>query len=166
MLLLCLIPGKTFHQQIWLFLFQVVKMLVAVVSVFILCWAPILINNILVSFAILPELHVPPYKYMREAFHLMSYANSCVNPIVYGFMSRNFRQTFKRALCSCIRGRQYMRRMNFRNQRWTINEKWNVNNSTRQCELTSTCIMEMSDVTTQKTHGVTCLDENGKIVMQ
>ncbi|XP_052256364.1 LOW QUALITY PROTEIN: pyroglutamylated RF-amide peptide receptor-like [Dreissena polymorpha] len=86
---------------------QVIKMLVAVVVVFIICWAPILTNDLLVALEILPELNIPPYKYMRETFHLMSYINSCVNPIVYGFMSRNFRQMFKRALCGCLKGRQY-----------------------------------------------------------
>lgn len=128
-------------------LLQVIKMLVAVVIVFIICWAPILINNILVAFAVLPELSIPPYKYMREAFHLMSYANSCVNPIVYGFMSRNFRQTFKRALCSCLRGRQYVRKLTFKNQSAVV-EKWNGATGTRHSELVSTCtdIYEMREV--------------------
>ena len=30
--------------------------------------------------------------------HLLSYINSCCNPLVYGFMSRNFRRGFKDAL--------------------------------------------------------------------
>ncbi|WAR23819.1 CCKAR-like protein [Mya arenaria] len=114
---------------------QVIKMLVAVVVVFIICWAPILINNVLVAFEFLPELNIPPYKYMREAFHLLSYANSCVNPIVYGFMSRNFRQTFKRALCSCLKGRQYVRKMTFKNQSLVVNEKWDCRTGKRQCEV-------------------------------
>ena len=46
---------------------------------------------------------------MRQAFAIMSYFNSCVNPIVYAFMSRNFRETFKYALCGCIHGKNYMR---------------------------------------------------------
>ena len=62
---------------------------------------------------------------MREAFHVMSYANSCVNPVVYGFMSKNFRQTFKRALCSCLRGRQYIRQMTFRTQTESyVDDRW------------------------------------------
>lgn len=133
-------------------------MLVAVVVVFIICWAPILINNILVAFGILPELSIPPFKYMREAFHLMSYANSCVNPIVYGFMSRNFRQTFKKALCSCLRGRQYVRKLTFKSQSCVV-EKWNGNNGTRQSEIVSTYtdVYEMGEV---KDKSYTCSENS------
>jgi len=37
-------------------------------------------------------------RYARQAFALMSYANSCVNPVVYAFMSRNFRAGFRKAI--------------------------------------------------------------------
>ena len=122
-------------------------MLVAVVVVFIVCWAPILINNVLIAFEILPELNVPPYKYMRECFHLLSYVNSCVNPIVYGFMSRNFRQTFKKALCSCLRGRQYVRKLTFKNQSLAVKEHWHLQKETRRAviDYNSSCTEGCTD---------------------
>ncbi|XP_053394300.1 QRFP-like peptide receptor [Mercenaria mercenaria] len=95
---------------------QVIKMLVAIIIIFVVCWAPITFNNLLVAFKILPGLHIGQFKYMREAFHIMSYANSCVNPIVYGFMSKNFRQTFVKSLCGCLRGKDYIRRQVFKSQ--------------------------------------------------
>ncbi|KAH3696739.1 QRFP-like peptide receptor [Dreissena polymorpha] len=95
---------------------QVVKMLVAIILVFVICWAPITVNNLLVSFQVLPTLHIGSLKYIREAFHVMSYANSCVNPVVYGFMSKNFRQTFVKSLCGCLRGKDYIRRQMFKSQ--------------------------------------------------
>ncbi|CAL4123113.1 unnamed protein product, partial [Meganyctiphanes norvegica] len=77
---------------------QVVPMLLVVVFLFIICWGPILIVNMLKAYGA-----VPPYdmtlKHWITVFDLMSYFNSCVNPIVYGFMSRHFRKGFKRALC-------------------------------------------------------------------
>ena len=100
-------------------------MLVAIVVVFIICWAPVLINNVLSAFGFLPVLSVGPVKYMREAFHVMSYANSCVNPVVYGFMSRNFRQTFKTALCGCVKGKQYVRKLTFKSQSVVVQDRWN-----------------------------------------
>lgn len=81
---------------------QVIKMLIVVVLVFVICWTPILIFNVLKAFAIIPLLNYGPMKPIKTAFHLFSYANSCVNPIIYGFMSRNFRASFKAALVKCL----------------------------------------------------------------
>ncbi|XP_054714774.1 QRFP-like peptide receptor [Uloborus diversus] len=85
---------------------QVIKMLVAVVVLFILCWAPILITNLLTAFDVLDRLNYGYLKPMRTAFHLMSYFNSCINPCVYGFLSVNFRNSFKAALLTCICGKR------------------------------------------------------------
>lgn len=81
---------------------QVIKMLIVVVVIFVLCWSPILIINVLTAFAIMPSLNYGHVKAIRTTFHLFSYANSCVNPIIYGFMSRNFRASFRAALVKCL----------------------------------------------------------------
>ena len=73
-------------------------MLVAVVVLFAICWAPYLIDNVLTSFDMLPRSRTGAKKHMRIAFHLLAYCNSCINPLVYGFMSHNFRRGFKSAL--------------------------------------------------------------------
>ncbi|KAL8590362.1 hypothetical protein ACOMHN_011576 [Nucella lapillus] len=90
---------------------QVIKMLVAVIAIFVLCWAPILISNVLTAFQVLHHLNYGYLKPLRQAFYLMAYANSCVNPLIYGFMSRHFRQTFLHAICTCLKGREYARSM-------------------------------------------------------
>ncbi|GAB1605559.1 54-like peptide receptor [Argonauta hians] len=92
---------------------QVIKMLVLIIVLFVICWAPILTNNLLVAYGYLPLLNLGYLKPMREAFFLMAYSNSCVNPVVYGFMSKNFRETFYNAVCSCVRGKEYVRRKQF-----------------------------------------------------
>uniref|UniRef100_T1L3K2 G-protein coupled receptors family 1 profile domain-containing protein n=1 Tax=Tetranychus urticae TaxID=32264 RepID=T1L3K2_TETUR len=81
---------------------QVIKMLVAVVILFILCWSPILIINVLTAFGKLHQLNYGFLKPLRTAAHLLSYLNSCINPLVYGFMSKNFRASFKAALQKCL----------------------------------------------------------------
>ena len=73
-------------------------MLVMVVSLFAICWGPILIDSILTSFGYLDAYNYGALKYTRPIMALMSYANSCINPIVYAFMSANFRNSFRRAL--------------------------------------------------------------------
>jgi len=73
-------------------------MLVTVVAIFILSWGPHLCYNLaLATGAIKPYLPMryPYAKQLNEAFALLAYANSCVNPIVYGFMSKYFRKSFK-----------------------------------------------------------------------
>lgn len=74
-------------------------MLVAVIVLFTICWSPSLIDNVLVAFGVVERLNYGYLKHLRQAFALMSYFNSCVNPFVYAFMSKNFRATFKHALC-------------------------------------------------------------------
>lgn len=73
-------------------------MLVAVVLLFMICWGPITVNNLLVAFGYLDDLHQGFLRPMRMAFFLLSYFNSCTNPVVYAFMSRHFRNTFIQTL--------------------------------------------------------------------
>ncbi|CAH1990365.1 unnamed protein product [Acanthoscelides obtectus] len=78
---------------------QVIFMLVVVVALFAICWAPLLVDNVLTAFAVLPHMRFGGLKYMSSAFHLLAYFNSCVNPVVYGFMSKNFRDNFLLQIC-------------------------------------------------------------------
>lgn len=81
---------------------QVIKMLIVVVIIFLLCWAPILVTNVLIAFEQVPSLNYGHMKCIKTAFHLLSYVNSCVNPIIYGFMSQNFRSSFKEVILKCV----------------------------------------------------------------
>ncbi|KAK1124224.1 hypothetical protein K0M31_006599 [Melipona bicolor] len=74
-------------------------MLVAVVVLFVICWGPILVDNMLTSYGYLPRVKAGTHKHLNTAFQLMAYFNSCINPIVYGFMSKHFRESFLSAAC-------------------------------------------------------------------
>lgn len=54
---------------------QVIYMLVLVVGLFSLCWAPVLIDNVLTACQVLPKLRTGFLKYMKTVFHLMAYFN-------------------------------------------------------------------------------------------
>lgn len=78
---------------------QVICMLVAVVLLFAICWGPLLIDNVLTAYEFLDRDKTGHWKHIATAFHLMAYFNSCLDPIIYGFMSKSFRDSFSAVLC-------------------------------------------------------------------
>ncbi|KAG8183833.1 hypothetical protein JTE90_025716 [Oedothorax gibbosus] len=69
---------------------QVIKMLILVIILFLVCWGPRLIMHTMIKYGL---THFTEHAYnMRVAFYLMSFIHSAVNPIIYGFMSTNFRK--------------------------------------------------------------------------
>lgn len=73
-------------------------MLVLIVVLFVVCWAPTLFDQVLAAFEVVDQYHHAHLKYVRQALAIMSYFNSCINPIVYAFMSKNFRSSFKHTM--------------------------------------------------------------------
>lgn len=70
--------------------FQVIKMLLFIVSIFHVCWGPRLIMNVVIAMGL---THYDQYTYSaRVACYLLSFIHSALNPFVYGFMSSNFRR--------------------------------------------------------------------------
>ncbi|KAL2101385.1 hypothetical protein ACEWY4_003146 [Coilia grayii] len=78
---------------------KVTRMVVIVVAAFVLCWLPFYALNILNLVVELPREHKGLY-YLAV---VLQYANSCANPIIYGFMSDNFKRGFRKALCRSSR---------------------------------------------------------------
>nr|XP_046919353.1 neuropeptide Y receptor type 5-like [Dermatophagoides farinae] len=75
---------------------RIIRMLVAVVILFLICWSPIKILMTVITYS--PEwlfIHDPSSNnfYIASYFvcHWMAMANSFVNPIIYSFMSKSFR---------------------------------------------------------------------------
>ncbi|XDA81291.1 hypothetical protein R6Z07F_011265 [Ovis aries] len=76
---------------------KVTRMVSIVVAVFIFCWLPFYIFNVSsVSVAISPT---PALKGMFDFVVVLTYANSCANPILYAFLSDNFKKSFQNVLC-------------------------------------------------------------------
>lgn len=117
-------------------------MLVTIIVLFMICWGPVTTNNLLVAFDVLDTLHMGALKPIRQAFYVLSYINSCVNPIVYGFMSKNFRKAFIMALGYLCLGRRRQRRMQFWDQtmvRFSVETRYSV--SARGSRLTASQIL-------------------------
>lgn len=83
---------------------RVVKMLIVIVALFFICWTPSWVGNIWIMVA---EKSASQHFGRAEVtiFKLMTYASACVNPIVYCFMNKRFRQGFLNAFSCGRRGR-------------------------------------------------------------
>ncbi|KAM7010136.1 somatostatin receptor type 5 isoform 2-T2 [Tautogolabrus adspersus] len=76
---------------------KVTRMVVVIVVVFVLCWLPFFIINMINLVVIIPESSATAGIYFFAV--ILSYANSCANPVLYGFLSDNFKQSFRHVLC-------------------------------------------------------------------
>ncbi|XP_059379178.1 cholecystokinin receptor type A [Carassius carassius] len=80
---------------------RVIRMLLVIVGLFFLCWTPIFVVNAWRAFDRRSAdrlLSGAPISFI----HLLSYTSACVNPIVYCFMNKRFRQGVL-ATFSCCR---------------------------------------------------------------
>ncbi|XP_056882139.1 somatostatin receptor type 2 isoform X2 [Takifugu flavidus] len=76
---------------------KVTRMVSIVVAVFVLCWLPFYIFNITsVTGSIKPTSAV---KSTFDFVVVLGYTNSCANPILYAFLSDNFKKSFQNVLC-------------------------------------------------------------------
>lgn len=78
---------------------RVVRMLLVIVLLFFLCWLPVYSANTWRAFDG-PGAHRALSGAPISFIHLLSYASACVNPLVYCFMHRRFRQA---CLDTCAR---------------------------------------------------------------
>uniref|UniRef100_A0A667YTQ8 Gastrin/cholecystokinin type B receptor n=1 Tax=Myripristis murdjan TaxID=586833 RepID=A0A667YTQ8_9TELE len=82
---------------------RVIRMLLVIVFLFFVCWTPVFVVNAWQAFdrRSAYRLTGAPISFI----HLLSYTSACVNPIIYCFMNKRFRQgmlaTF--TCCRCLR---------------------------------------------------------------
>ncbi|XP_053206170.1 cholecystokinin receptor type A-like isoform X2 [Panonychus citri] len=101
---------------------QVIKMLIFVVLIFLFCWGPRLIINVVIKFG-LQDYNQTIYS-ARVTCYLLSFIHSALNPFIYGFMSTNFRKMMCSS-CSHTGHGQTSQSVNY------------VNNNTGSCSLAS-----------------------------
>lgn len=68
---------------------QVIKMLLLVIALFLICWGPRLIFNVVVKLEL--QSYTSTTYTIRVASYLLSFIHSALNPFVYGLMSSTFR---------------------------------------------------------------------------
>ncbi|KAG7242866.1 hypothetical protein INR49_018121 [Caranx melampygus] len=76
---------------------KVTRMVSIVVAVFVFCWLPFYIFNVT---SVTGTISTTPILRSTFAFVVvLGYANSCANPILYAFLSENFKKSFQNVLC-------------------------------------------------------------------
>ncbi|XP_029014165.1 somatostatin receptor type 2-like [Betta splendens] len=76
---------------------KVTRMVSVVVAVFVLCWLPFYVFNVT---SVTGSISTTPALRSTFAFVVvLGYANSCANPILYAFLSENFKKSFQNVLC-------------------------------------------------------------------
>lgn len=79
---------------------RVTRMVLSIIMVYIICWLPYWVFQL--DLAV--RVQKPPTLWrivMFQAFNLMTYANSMLNPLLYNFLSDNFRKSFAKAF-KCV----------------------------------------------------------------
>ncbi|XP_010874558.2 adenosine A2a receptor a [Esox lucius] len=80
---------------------QAAKSLAIIVGLFAVCWLPLHIINCFTLFC--PKCNRPPIWVMNVAI-ILSHGNSVVNPFIYAYRIREFRQTFRRIIRQHVLG--------------------------------------------------------------
>ncbi|EZA62646.1 allatostatin-A receptor isoform X2 [Ooceraea biroi] len=75
---------------------RVTRLILVVVGVFAACWFPIQVILVIKSVEKFPL--TPATLILQITSHILAYTNSCVNPILYAFLSDHFRKSFRKII--------------------------------------------------------------------
>ncbi|KAH9393768.1 hypothetical protein TYRP_021490, partial [Tyrophagus putrescentiae] len=87
---------------------KTIKMLFMVMALYGICWAPIKLYQFLLDYGVLSycsQFSLQAIVATYFSCHWLAMANSAVNPIIYSWMSVNFRNDFRRITSSCRPGK-------------------------------------------------------------
>lgn len=76
--------------------FKVTKLLLVVVCVFVACWTPHIIVNLMNGFGIIQSIP----RILNAMSTFLTFLSSSCNPFIYGLMNNKFRKGFRAVLCA------------------------------------------------------------------
>ncbi|XP_059112685.1 pyroglutamylated RF-amide peptide receptor [Peromyscus eremicus] len=82
---------------------RAVIMMVTVVALFAVCWAPFHIVHMMIEYSNFEkEYDEVTIKMIFAIVQIIGFFNSICNPIVYALMNENFKKNFESAVCCCV----------------------------------------------------------------
>uniref|UniRef100_A0A452TA65 Pyroglutamylated RF-amide peptide receptor n=1 Tax=Ursus maritimus TaxID=29073 RepID=A0A452TA65_URSMA len=82
---------------------RAVIMMVTVVALFAVCWAPFHVVHMMIEYSNFEkEYDDVTIKMIFAIVQIIGFSNSICNPIVYAFLNENFKKNFLSAVCYCI----------------------------------------------------------------
>jgi hypothetical protein len=81
--------------------YQATRIIVLVVTAFAMCWLPLHIHLLVAYYSTVPSSHL--YKVCVVVFHALAYSSTLLNPLIYNFCSKDFRDHFARVMLCCKR---------------------------------------------------------------
>ncbi|XP_008511008.1 pyroglutamylated RF-amide peptide receptor [Equus przewalskii] len=82
---------------------RAVIMMVTVVALFAVCWAPFHVVHMMIEYSNFEKQYDDvTIKMIFAIVQIIGFSNSICNPIVYAFMNENFKKNFVSAVCYCI----------------------------------------------------------------
>ncbi|NXG32579.1 GALR2 protein, partial [Dromaius novaehollandiae] len=131
---------------------KVTKMIVAVAILFCLCWLPHHLIILCFWFGHFP-FNRATYA-CRLASHCLSYANSCLNPIVYALISKHFRKRFKQVFtCLFFQNKNRKKKKRVGNKVHVVNVGKGFTNSTRGFYRGHTKVTQLAEENTKSCPG-------------
>ena len=85
---------------------RVIIMLLVVIISFIVCWSPDQWAFLVFNLGYVPFHYL--FGDLYRFFVVLAFANSCINPIIYTFVSQNFREAIKQQLPASMRSKKYL----------------------------------------------------------
>ncbi|XP_069946945.1 somatostatin receptor type 5-like [Cherax quadricarinatus] len=79
---------------------KVTKLVLTVITVYVLCWLPYWVLQLILTFSMPKQVQSRVMIIFFLISSSLSYINSAINPILYAFLSENFKKSFLKA-CTC-----------------------------------------------------------------
>ncbi|XP_037804510.1 somatostatin receptor type 5-like [Penaeus monodon] len=79
---------------------KVTKLVLTVITVYVLCWLPYWVLQLILTFSMPRQVQSRVMIIFFLVSSSLSYINSAINPILYAFLSENFKKSFLKA-CTC-----------------------------------------------------------------